>query len=138
MGSTTTTDTRAKRNRASRKGGHLLTRARGSSCKSGLPTLNAPRRPCPGWAHHTPINDRPGTVSAGYIMPVTNAIESLNSVIRKAIKNRKIFPTDQSAMKVVYLAIEAAAKKWSMPIRNWKAALNRFMIEFPDRMPETL
>jgi transposase-like protein len=68
----------------------------------------------------------------------TNAIESLNSVIRKAIKHRKIFPNDSSAMKVVYLAIEAASKRWTMPIRNWKAALNRFMIEFPDRMPETL
>jgi len=66
----------------------------------------------------------------------TNAIESLNSVVRKAIKNRKVFPTDNSAMKVVYLAIESASKKWSMPIHNWKAALNRFMIEFPDRMPE--
>jgi transposase-like protein len=64
------------------------------------------------------------------------AIESLNSVVRKAIKNRKVFPTDNSAMKVVYLAIEAASKKWTMPIHNWKAALNRFMIEFPDRMPE--
>ena len=68
----------------------------------------------------------------------TNAIESLNSVIRKAINNRKVFPHDQAAMKVVYLAIHAASKKWSMPIRNWKGALNRFMIEFPDRMPETL
>jgi len=66
----------------------------------------------------------------------TNAIESLNSVVRKAIKNRKVFPTDNSAMKVVYLAIDSASKKWTMPIHNWKAALNRFMIEFPDRMPE--
>jgi len=68
----------------------------------------------------------------------TNAIESLNSVIRKAINNRKIFPHDQSAMKVVYLAINAAAKKWTLPIRNWKPALNRFMIEFEDRMPKTM
>ena len=50
----------------------------------------------------------------------TNAIESLNSVIRKAIKKRKLFPTDDSAKKVVYLAIQAASKKWTMPIRNWK------------------
>ena len=64
----------------------------------------------------------------------TNAIESLNSVIRKAIKKRKLFPTDDSAKKVVYLAIENAAKKWTMPIRNWKTALNRFMIEFKDRL----
>ena len=72
------------------------------------------------------------------VIYTTNAIESLNSVIRKAVKNRKVFPHDQAAMKVVYLAIEAAAKKWSMPVRDWKGALNRFMIEFPERMPETL
>lgn len=66
----------------------------------------------------------------------TNAIESLNSVIRKAIKKRKLFPTDDSAKKVVYLAIQQASKKWTMPIRNWKAALNRFMIEFEGRLAD--
>ena len=66
----------------------------------------------------------------------TNAIESLNSVIRKAIKKRKLFPTDDAAKKVVYLAIENASKKWTMPIRNWKMALNRFMIEFEDRLKD--
>lgn len=64
----------------------------------------------------------------------TNAIESLNSVIRKATKQRKVFPTNQSAMKVVYLAISDASKKWTMPIRNWKPALNRFTIEFGERV----
>lgn len=54
--------------------------------------------------------------------------------IRKAIKKRKLFPSDDSARKVVYLAILDASKKWTMPIRNWKAALNRFMIEFEDRL----
>ena len=66
----------------------------------------------------------------------TNAIESLNSVIRKAVKKRKLFPTDDSAMKVIYLAIREASKKWTMPIRNWKLALNRFMIEFEDRLAD--
>ena len=66
----------------------------------------------------------------------TNAIESLNSVIRKVIKKRKLFPTDDSAKKVVYLAIQEASRKWTMPIRNWKAALNRFMIEFEDRLTD--
>lgn len=66
----------------------------------------------------------------------TNAIESLNSVIRKAVKKRKLFPSDQSAMKVVYLAIQEASKKWTMPIRNWKTALNRFMILFEDRLAD--
>lgn len=66
----------------------------------------------------------------------TNAIESLNSVIRKAINQRKLFPTDDSARKVVYLAIMDASKKWTMPIRNWKLALNRFIIEFEDRISD--
>ena len=66
----------------------------------------------------------------------TNAIESLNSVIRKVIKKRKLFPSDDSAKKVVYLAIQEASKKWTMPIRNWKTALNRFMIEFEDRLTD--
>lgn len=68
----------------------------------------------------------------------TNAIESLNSVIRKAIKKRKLFPTDESAKKVVFLAITEASKKWSMPIRNWRAALNHFMIMFDERLTDYL
>lgn len=64
----------------------------------------------------------------------TNAIESLNSVIRKATNKRKVFPADESAMKVVYLAVIQASEKWTMPIRNWKPALNRFTIEFEDRL----
>ena len=66
----------------------------------------------------------------------TNAIESLNSVISKAIKKKKLFPTDESAKKVIYLAIQAASKKWTMPIRNWKLALNRFMIMFEERLTD--
>ena len=66
----------------------------------------------------------------------TNAVESLNSVIRKAVAKRKLFPSDDSARKVVYLAIMDASKKWTMPIRNWKGALNRFIIEFEDRLAE--
>jgi putative transposase len=66
----------------------------------------------------------------------TNAIESLNSVIRKATRKRKLFPTDDSAKKVIYLAIQAASKKWTMPIRHWKPALNRFMIMFEDRLAD--
>lgn len=68
----------------------------------------------------------------------TNAIESLNSVIRKATRRRKLFPNDDAAMKVVYLAIQQAAKKWTMPIRDWKLAMNRFTIEFGDRLADRL
>lgn len=92
------------------------------------------------WQRHWPnlitLFDYPDDIRK--VIYTTNAIESLNSVIRKAVKNRKVFPHDQAAMKVVFLAIDAASRKWTMPIKNWKAALNRFMIEFPARMPETL
>jgi putative transposase len=66
----------------------------------------------------------------------TNAIESLNSVIRAAIKKRKVFPTDDSVRKVIYLAIKDASKKWSMPIQNWRLAMSRFIIEFGDRLSD--
>ncbi len=68
----------------------------------------------------------------------TNAIESMNSVIRQAIKKRKVFPTDDSVRKVIYLAIMDASKKWSMPIRNWRLAMTRFIIEFGDRLSDHL
>ncbi|EHA9709666.1 IS256 family transposase [Salmonella enterica subsp. enterica serovar Newport] len=68
----------------------------------------------------------------------TNEIESLNSVIRAAIKKRKVFPTDDSVRKVIYLAIKGASKKWSMPIQNWRLAMSRFIIEFGDRLSDHL
>ena len=70
----------------------------------------------------------------GKAIYTTNAIESLNSVIRHATRKRKIFPTDDSVKKVVYLAIMAASKKWTMPIQNWKTAMNRFSIMFEEHV----
>jgi putative transposase len=66
----------------------------------------------------------------------TNAIESVNSVIRKFTRNRKIYPNEDSALKITWMAIREASKKWTLPIRNWKAALNHFAILFEDRMPK--
>jgi len=65
----------------------------------------------------------------------TNAIESVNSVIRKFTRDRKQDPNVESALKLVYLAIHEASKKWTMPIVGWKAALNHFAIVFEGRMP---
>jgi putative transposase len=65
----------------------------------------------------------------------TNAIESVNSVIRKFTRNRKQYPNAESALKLVYLAIHEASKRWTMPIKGWKAALNHFAIVFEDRLP---
>lgn len=67
----------------------------------------------------------------------TNAIESVNSVIRKFTRNRKQYPNAESALKLVYLAIHEASKRWTMPIRGWKAALNHFAIVFENRLPNT-
>ena len=86
------------------------------------------------WANLIAFFDYPDEIRK--VIYTTNAIESLNSVIRKATERRKLFPSDQSAMKVVYLAIEQAAKKWSMPIQNWKPALNQFMMLYEDRLPD--
>ena len=66
----------------------------------------------------------------------TNAIESVNSVIRKFTRNRKIYPNEESALKIVYMAIHEASRKWTMPIHHWKAALNHFAILFEDRLPK--
>jgi putative transposase len=65
----------------------------------------------------------------------TNAIESVNSVIRKFTRNRKQYPNAESAVKLVYMAIHEASKRWTLPIRGWKAALNHFAILFEDRLP---
>ncbi len=66
----------------------------------------------------------------------TNAIESVNSVIRKFTRNRKIYPSEESALKLIYMAIHEASRKWTMPIHHWKQALNHFAIMFEERMPE--
>ncbi|HHL2713061.1 TPA: transposase, partial [Yersinia enterocolitica] len=68
------------------------------------------------------------------VIYTTNAIESLNSVIRHAIKKRKVFPTDDSVKKVVWLAIQAASQKWTMPLLDWRMAMSRFIIEFSERL----
>ena len=68
------------------------------------------------------------------VIYTTNAIESLNSVIRHAIKKRKVFPTDDSVKKVVWPAIQSASRKWTMPLKDWGMAISRFIIGFSDRL----
>jgi putative transposase len=68
----------------------------------------------------------------------TNAIESVNSAIRKFTRNRKQYPSADSAVKLIYLAIAEASKKWTMPIVGWKQALNHFAILFEGRLPLNL
>ncbi len=86
------------------------------------------------WDHLTPFFGYPPEIRRAIY--TTNAIEALNRSVRKVTKNRGAFPNDQAIMKLVYLALKNAAKKWTMPIRDWPAALNRFAILFEDRMPQ--
>ena len=67
-----------------------------------------------------------------------NSYELVNSVIRKFTGNRKIYPNEKFALKIAYMTIHEASKKWTMPIRHWKQALNHFAIMFEDRMSETV
>lgn len=69
------------------------------------------------------------------VIYTTNAIESLNAQLRKLTKNRRSFPTDEAALKLLYLSLQNASKKWSMPIRNWNLAINQFAIHFENRVP---
>lgn len=63
----------------------------------------------------------------------TNAIESMNSTIRKYTKTRTVFPDDNSTLKSVYLAINLIERKWKGPVKNWGILLNQFLIIFEDR-----
>jgi putative transposase len=86
------------------------------------------------WARITPFFDYPPEIRK--VIYTTNAIESLNMSLRKITKNRGSFPSDEALLKLFYLAIQNISKKWTMPIRDWKAALNRFTIQFDERMPQ--
>jgi putative transposase len=66
------------------------------------------------------------------VIYTTNAIESLNYSLRRMLKNRGAFPNDDSITKILYLAINRVSKKWTMPIRNFKAELNQYVILFGD------
>ena len=70
------------------------------------------------------------------VIYTTNIIESLNRTLRKAVKVRGHFPTEDALMKVLYLSIKGVSKKWTMPIANWGMALNQFSIQFAERFPD--
>ena len=68
------------------------------------------------------------------VIYTTNAIESVNMSLRKITKNRGSFPSDESLIKLFYLALRNISERWNRPIKDWKGALNRFSIEFEDRL----
>ena len=84
------------------------------------------------WENLTPFFAYPADVRRAIY--TTNAIESMNMTLRKVIKNKRVFPNDEAVFKLLYLAINNVSKKWTMPIQNWKDAMNWFIIEFGDRV----
>jgi len=86
------------------------------------------------WDRIIPFFDYPEEIRK--VMYTTNAIESINRSIRKVIKAKGAFPNDRAIFKILYLALNNASKKWTMPIKNWKTALNFFAIKFEGRFPE--
>lgn len=86
------------------------------------------------WQRVTPYFAYPPEIRK--VIYTTNAIESLNMSLRKVTKNRGSFPNDEAMFKLLYLALTNISKRWTMPIKNWKAALNQLHIMFEDRLPE--
>jgi putative transposase len=85
------------------------------------------------WARITPFFHYPPDIRKAIY--TTNSVESLNRSLRKIIKTRGGFPNQEAALKLLFLALRQAAKKWTMPIHHWREALNHFTILWPERMP---
>ena len=103
----------------------------GEKWDKSLPSISQSWRK--NWERITPFFAYPPEIRK--VIYTTNAIESLNMSLRRVTKHRGSFPNDESILKLLYLALNNIAKKWTMPIRDWKAALNRFSILFGDRIP---
>lgn len=86
------------------------------------------------WDRLTPFFAYPEDIRK--VIYTTNAVESLNMSLRKVIKTRGSFPNQEAAFKLLYLALKNITKKWTMPVQNWKAALQRFAILLGDRVPK--
>lgn len=83
------------------------------------------------WENVIPIFDYPMEIRR--VIYTTNAIESLNRSLRKVIKTKAVFPSEDAVFRLTYLAMNNIAKKWNRPIKNWRAALSHFAILFPER-----
>ena len=86
------------------------------------------------WERLTPFFDFPPEIRK--VIYTTNAIESVNYSLRKLTRHRGAFPSDEALLKLLYLALRNNSKKWTMPIRDWKAALNQFTIRYAERLPQ--
>jgi putative transposase len=96
-----------------------------------LPTISKSWRL--NWERLMPFMSYPAEIRR--VIYTTNMIESVNSSLRKVLKNRGSFPNEEAVIKLIYLALRNISAKWSLPIRDWASAMNRFAIMFEGRMP---
>jgi putative transposase len=96
-----------------------------------LPTISKSWRL--NWGRLTPFMSYPAEIRR--VIYTTNVIESVNSSLRKVLKNLGSFLNEEAVIKLVYLALRNISGKWSLPIRDWALAMNRFAIMFEGRMP---
>ena len=85
------------------------------------------------WVNGVPFFKFPADLRKAIYTP--NVIESINASIRHIANNRALFPSDDAVFKLLYLALTNASRRWTMPIRNWKQALQQFAVFFPGRVP---
>ena len=83
------------------------------------------------WENIIPLFDYPMEIRR--VIYTTNAIESVNRSLRKVIKTKAVFPSEEAVFRLMYLAMNNISKKWNRPIRDWRAALSHFAILFPER-----
>ena len=69
------------------------------------------------------------------VLYTTNAIESFNARVRKLVRVRGHFVSDEAALKLVYLAVQNAQKRWTRPLQFWKSAMQQLMLHFDGRLP---
>jgi transposase-like protein len=85
------------------------------------------------WAEVVPFLKFPPDIRTAVY--TTNAIESLNYTIQRVVRHRQSFPGDEAALKLIFMALRNISRKWTMPIKNWGAALNQFAVIYGERIP---
>ena len=104
----------------------------------GLPAPSCSRCLCPGWSHHTPGPASQPNRGTAIFIPVTNAIEALNATLRRAVRARGHFPTDEAALKLLYLVLNRSEKAWKMGPREWVMAKAQFAVIFGERFTRAM
>ncbi len=86
-------------------------------------------------AAYTLIKESTPNIGTENLIPVTNSIEALNSKIRRAVRTRGHFPSEDAAAKLIYLALNATSTEWKRSVREWHAVRSQLAIMFEDRFP---